>query len=92
MNIVDGFSRECTGEIVDLSISGERLARCLDELAVGQILSREIVLDNAREMTCKAMYRAAECISVSFDPENLGQGRQVCYVGVRQDSGSTVFA
>ncbi len=35
LNIVDDYSRECPGQIVDLSISGERLARILDGLAEG---------------------------------------------------------
>ena len=32
LNIVDDFSRQCVGQIVDTSISGQRLARFLDEL------------------------------------------------------------
>ncbi|WP_417338973.1 DDE-type integrase/transposase/recombinase [Halomonas kashgarensis] len=33
LNIVDDFSRECVGQLVDTSISGRRLARFLDEIA-----------------------------------------------------------
>jgi putative transposase len=33
LNIVDDYSRECVGQIVDFSISGERLSRFLDEVA-----------------------------------------------------------
>ena len=31
LNIVDDYSRECPGQLVDLSISGERLARFLND-------------------------------------------------------------
>ena len=33
LNIVDDYTRECVGQIVDFSISGERLSRLLDQLA-----------------------------------------------------------
>ena len=33
LNIVDDYSRICVGQLVDTSISGLRVARCLDELA-----------------------------------------------------------
>lgn len=56
LNIVDDFSRECSGQIVDFSISGARLARFLDELAVCHGLPREVVLDNGPELTSKAMF------------------------------------
>ena len=33
LNVVDNFSRECVGQLVDFSISGHRLARYLGQLA-----------------------------------------------------------
>lgn len=33
LNIVDNYSRCCVGQLVDTSISGQRLARFLDEVA-----------------------------------------------------------
>ncbi len=54
LNIVDDFSRECVGQIVDTSISGARLARFLGEL--DRPLPRRIVLDNGPELTSKAMF------------------------------------
>jgi len=53
LNIVDDYSRVCPAQIIDFSISGERLARFLDEL---KSLPREIVLDNGPELTSKAMF------------------------------------
>ena len=34
LNIVDDYSRECVGQIVDVSITGQRFSRLLDRLAV----------------------------------------------------------
>ncbi|MAY70083.1 MAG: IS3 family transposase [Halomonas sp.] len=56
LNIVDDFSRECVGQLVDTSISGRRLARFLDELAQQRSLPASIVCDNGPELTSKAMF------------------------------------
>lgn len=56
LNIVDDYSRICPGQIVDVSISGARLARFLDELALVYGLPEEIVLDNGPEGTSRAMF------------------------------------
>ena len=55
-NLVDDFTRECVGQIVDFSISGERVARYLDEVSSKRKLADEIVLDNDPEMTSKALW------------------------------------
>lgn len=56
LNIVDGFTRESPGQLVDLSISGARVTRFLDQLAVLHGLPEEIVMDNGSEFTSKAMF------------------------------------
>lgn len=57
LNIVDDYSRECVGQLVDTSVSGKRLALFLDELGKkAHGLPKEIVLDNGPEMTSKAMF------------------------------------
>lgn len=56
LNIVDDFSRECVGQVVDTSISGQRVARFLDELAECRGLPKVIVCDNGPEFTSKAMF------------------------------------
>ena len=33
LNVVDDFTRECVLQVVDFSISGERVARAFDQLA-----------------------------------------------------------
>jgi len=53
LDVVDDFSRECVGQLVDTSISGARLARFLTEL--GRSLPETIVCDNGPELTCEAM-------------------------------------
>lgn len=60
LNIVDDHSRYCPGQIVDVSISGARLARFLDELGEMFGLPAEIVLDNGPEGTSKAMFEWSE--------------------------------
>ena len=56
LNIVDDFSRVCVGQLVDLSISGARMARLLDELRGTRGLPDTLVVDNGPEMTSKAMF------------------------------------
>ena len=60
LNLVDDHSRFCPGQIVDLSISGARLARFLDEIAELHGLPEEIVLDNGPEGTSRAMFAWSE--------------------------------
>jgi putative transposase len=56
LNIVDDFSRECVLQVVDFSISGQRLARELKQLENSRPLPKTIVCDNGPELTCKAMF------------------------------------
>ncbi len=55
-NVVDDFSRECVLQIVDFSISGQRLANELERLATTRRLPKTIVRDNGPELTSKAMF------------------------------------
>ena len=56
LNIVDDYTRECVGQLTDVSISGARMARYLSELGQRQKLPKIIVCDNGTEMTSKAMF------------------------------------
>jgi len=51
LNVVDDYSRECVLQIVDFSISGQRLARELGRLA--RPLPKTIVCDNVLPMEVK---------------------------------------
>ena len=56
LNILDNFSRECVGQIVDFSITGERVSRFLDQLVSDIGRPQAIVCDNGTEFTSKAMF------------------------------------
>lgn len=56
LNIIDDFSRRCVGQLVDTSISGVRLVRYLEDLALTRTMPKSIVLDNGPELTSKAMF------------------------------------
>jgi putative transposase len=60
LNIVDDHSRFWPGQIIDPSISGTRLARYLDEIALVCGLPGEIMLDNGPEGTSRAMSDGSE--------------------------------
>lgn len=56
LNVVDDFSRECVLQVVDYSLSGERVARELNKLSEQRPLPRTIVCDNGPEFTSKALF------------------------------------
>ena len=56
LNIVDDYSRECLGQLVDVSISGERVSWLLEQLAVERGYPQAIVVDNGPEFTSKALF------------------------------------
>ncbi len=56
LNIVDDHSRECPGQIVDVSISGARLVRFLEDMAARRGLPETLVMDNGPELTSRAMF------------------------------------
>lgn len=56
LNVVDDFTRECVGQLVDTSITGVRLARYLDQLTEQYGKPKIIVCDNGTELTSKAMF------------------------------------
>ena len=56
LNVVDDFTRECVLQVVDCSISGQRLARELDRLAEHRPLPKTLVCDTGPELTGKALF------------------------------------
>jgi putative transposase len=56
LNVVDDYSRECIGQIVDFSISGLRVSRFLNQLIESRGRPRALVCDNGTEFTSKAMF------------------------------------
>jgi len=55
LNVVDEFSRVSPGILVETSISGDRVARFLDELATAFGLPERIVVDNGPEFISNAL-------------------------------------
>jgi putative transposase len=55
LNIVDDFSRECPAIEVDTSLSGRRVTRVLDDLALTRGLPEVLVMDNGPEFTSRAL-------------------------------------
>jgi putative transposase len=78
LNIVDDFSRECVLQIVDFSISGDRLARELDGLS--RPLPGTIVCDNGPEFTSKAMFFWARRAGVKLHFIQPGKPTQNAFV------------
>ena len=56
LNVVDDYSRECVGQIVATSITGQRVARFLNELIEQRQKPQTIVCDNGTEFTSKTMF------------------------------------
>lgn len=56
LNVVDDYSREMVGQLVSVSITGNQVARFLDQLGEQRKLPPMIVCDNGTEFTSKAMF------------------------------------
>jgi putative transposase len=80
LNIVDDFSRECVFQLVDFSISGQRLARESDWQAECRQLPKTIVCDNGPEFTCKAMFFWSQRTGVKLHFIQPGKPTQNAFV------------
>jgi putative transposase len=78
LNIVEDYSRECVSQIVDFSISGQRLAREFDRLT--RQLPKTIVCDNGPEFTSKAMFFWAKRTGVKLHFIQPGKPTQNAFV------------
>jgi putative transposase len=79
-NVVDDFSRECVLQVVDFSISGERLVRELDRLSGTRSLPKKVVMDNGPELTSKAMFFWAKRTNVKLHFIQPGKPTQNAFV------------
>ncbi len=80
LNIVDDYSRECIGQIVDFSISGERVARYLSQLIEARGKPRSVVCDNGTEFTSKAMFFWSRDTGVKLNFIQPGKPTQNAFV------------
>ena len=55
MAVIDQYSRECLGIVVDTSLCGQRVVRILSELTQEHGNPNMILSDNGSEFTCKAI-------------------------------------
>ena len=77
LHIVDDYTRECKGQIVDFSISGLRLSLFLEGYSP---LPEEIVVDNGPELTSKAMFPWSERAGVGLQFIDSGKPMQNAFV------------
>ena len=80
LNIIDDFTREALATEVNTSLSGRRVARVLDALAVTRGLPKIIRCDNGTEFTSKAMQAWAIRHDVRLDFSAPGKPTQNAYV------------
>ena len=80
LNIVDDYSRVCVGQLTELSISGERMVRYLDQLAQTRGVPMILVLDNGPEMTSKAMFFWAQRHGIKLHFIQPGKPTQNAFV------------
>jgi putative transposase len=80
LNVVDDYTRECVLQVVDFSISGERVARALNGLADTDGLPVQIVSDNGPEFTSKAMFLWAQQSGVKLHFIQPGKPTQNAFV------------
>lgn len=57
LNVIDYFRRECLAAVVDTSLSGERVARELDQIAEMRAYPCIMVSDNGTELTSNAILK-----------------------------------
>lgn len=60
LNVIDEFTRECLGQVVDTSIGGLRVAQHLTQLVEEWGKPEVVVCDNGTEFTSKAMFHWAQ--------------------------------
>lgn len=80
LNIVDDYSRECVGQLVETSISGHRVARFLEDVKVSRGLPGTIVCDNGPEFTSKALFFWAKASNVRLHFIQPGKPTQNAFV------------
>ncbi len=56
LNIVDDFTKEMVGQLVSVSITGNQVARFLNQMSERRQLPHSITCDNGTEFTSKAMF------------------------------------
>lgn len=80
LTIVDNFSRECPAIEVDVSLTGHRVVRVLDRLALLRGLPEVIFVDNGTEFTSKAFDQWAYNNAVKINYSRPGKPTDNAYI------------
>ena len=80
LNIIDDYSKEMVGQLVDTSITGHQVARFLDQLSEERNLPQSITCDNGTEFTSKAMFFWSKKVSVRLAFIQPGKPTQNAFV------------
>lgn len=80
LNIVDAYTRECLAIEVDTSLTGERVARVLEELSQQRTLPKTIQVDNGSEFTSRKLDQWAYQNKVALDFIEPGKPTQNAYI------------
>ena len=78
--VVDDFTRECLGQVVDTSVSGLRVGRELHRITSIRGHPEMIVSDNGTELTSLAILRWQEDCGVLWHYIALGKPQQNGFV------------
>lgn len=80
LNIVDDYTREMVGQLVSVSISGQQVARFLDQLIELRGKPQSIVCDNGSEFTSKAMFFWSKATRVKLNFIQPGKPTQNAFI------------
>jgi putative transposase len=69
------------GQLVDRSISGVRVVRCLDELPQSRTMPKAIVMDNGTGLTSKVMFFSSQRTGIKLNFIRPGEPTQNAFVG-----------
>ena len=78
--MVDDCTRECLALVADISITGSRVARELDQLLAGRGKPQSIVSDNGTELTSKAILRWSEDHRIGWHYIAPGKPQQNAFI------------
>ena len=80
LNVMDDYSREMIGQLVAYSITGNQVARFLNQLIQQRSKPNQIICDNGTEFTCKAMFFWQKDSKVSLGFIQPGKPTQNAFV------------
>lgn len=80
LNVIDDYSREMIGQLVMFSITGQQVARFLNQLVDIHGSPRRIVCDNGTEFTSKAMFFLSKESRIPLGFTQLGKPTQNAFV------------